>query len=178
MAVEKWNEEGRIWEPDHGLLNEEQIAQCARADEAETFRSPVPTQMVSNGEYMPVPQTKKQKQMEKRIKELAESASKKLGISRRRFLAGSGGMAASFLAMNEVFGKFFNVDPIEMFEPAAYAQSGAPRDLFVFDDQLHMVRGSQPTGGAELRALAQGPTSAPTFSSNPFNPKGLPDERG
>src|SRR3989454_8705562 len=35
MAVEKWNEEGRIWEADHGLLNEEQIAQCARADEAE-----------------------------------------------------------------------------------------------------------------------------------------------
>ena len=117
MAVEKWNEEGRIWEPDHGLLNEEQIAQCARADETETFRSPVPTQMISNGEYMPVPQTKKQKQMEERIKELAESASKTLGISRRRFLATSGGMAASFLAMNEVFGRFFNVDPIEMFEP-------------------------------------------------------------
>ena len=117
MAVEKWNEEGRIWEADYGLLTEEQIAQCARADEAETFRSPIPTRMVSNGEYMPVPQTKKQKQMEERIKELAESASKKLGISRRRFLATSGGMAASFLAMNEVFGRFFNVDPIEMFEP-------------------------------------------------------------
>src|SRR6266550_8767599 len=162
MAVEKWNEEGRIWEADHGLLNEDQIAQCARADEAETFQSPVPTQMVSNGEYMPVPQTKSQKQMEERIKELAESASKKLGISRRRFLAGSGGMAASFLAMNEVFGRFFNVDPIEMFEPVAYAQAGAPKNLFVFDDQLHMVRGSQTLGfqGA-LRAVAQGPSSAP-----------------
>ena len=134
--------------------------------------------MISNGEYMPVPQTEKQKHVEARIQERAESASKKLGIDRRRFLAGPGGMAASFLAMNEVFGKFFNVDPIEMFEPAAYAQSGAPRDLFVFDDQLHMVRGSQRMGGAELRALAQGPSSAPTFSSNPFNPKGLPDERG
>ena len=142
MAMEKWNEEGRIWEADHGLLNEQQIAQCARADETETFRSPFPTQMVSNGEYMPVPQTKKQKQLEERIKELAESASKKLGISRRRFLAGSGGMAASLLAMNEVFGRFFNVDPIEMFEPEAYAQSGTPRDLFVFDDQLHLVRGN------------------------------------
>src|SRR5207247_4624937 len=102
MAVEKWNEEGRIWEADHGLLNEDQIAQCARADETETFRSPVPTQMVSNGEYMPVPQTKKQKQMEKRINELAESASKKLGISRRRLVAGPGGMAASFLDMTEI----------------------------------------------------------------------------
>ncbi|OLC36388.1 MAG: hypothetical protein AUH28_05920 [Acidobacteria bacterium 13_1_40CM_56_16] len=175
MAQEKWNEEGRIWEPDHGLLNEEQIAQCARADETETFQSPVPTQMVSNGEYMPVPQTKSQKRMEERIKELAESASKKLGISRRRFLAGSGGMAASFLAMNEVFGRFFNVDPIEMFEPEAYAQSGTPRDLFIFDDQLHLVRGTMD-GPVGLRGLAQGPTSGGT--SNEYNPKGLPDEHG
>src|SRR2546426_8818716 len=42
----------------------------------------------------------------------------------------SGRMAAAFLAMNEVFGRFFSVSPIEMFEPEAYAQSGAPRDLF------------------------------------------------
>ncbi len=178
MAAGKWNEAERIWEADHGLLDEEQIARCARADEAEPFHSPVPTRMISNGEYMPVPQTEKQKEVEAGIQERAESASKKLGIDRRRFLAGPGGMAASFLAMNEVFGKFFDVDPVEMFEPAAFAQSGAPRDLFVFDDQLHMVRGSQRTGGAELRALAQGSSSAPTVSSNPFNPKGLPDEHG
>ena len=54
--------------------------------------------------------------------------------------------------MNEIFGHFFNVDVSEMFEPVAYAQSGAPRDLFIFDDQLHMVRGSQKAGGAGLRA--------------------------
>ena len=84
----------RVWEADHGLLDEEQVARCARADEAEPFRSPVPTRMISNGEYMPVPQTDKQKQVEARIQELAESASKKLGIDRRRFLAGPGGMAA------------------------------------------------------------------------------------
>ena len=29
-------------------------------------------------------------------------------------------MAASFIAMNEVFGKLFNVSHEEMFEPAAY----------------------------------------------------------
>jgi hypothetical protein len=141
--ADKWDEEGKVWEPDHGLLDEEQIAKCARADEAEPFRSPVPTRMVSNGEYMPAPQTEKQKRTEARIQELTESASKRLGIDRRRFLASTGGMAAAFLAMNEVFGRFFDVDPVEMFEPAAYAQSGAPRNLFVFDDQLHMVRGGE-----------------------------------
>jgi len=178
MAAEKWNEEGKVWEPDHGLLDEKQIAKCARADEADAFRSPVPTRMVSNGEYMPIPQTRQQKVVEARIQALAESAGKKLGIGRRRFLAGTGGMAASLIAMNEVFGRFFNVDPIEMFEPVAYAQSAAPRNLFVFDDQLHMVRGSQRAGGAGLRALSQGTSSAPNFKTNPYNPKGLPDERG
>jgi uncharacterized protein len=178
MPADKWNEEGKVWEADHGLLDEEQVAKCARADAADAFRSPIPTRMVSNGEYMPALQTPQQKQVEARIQELTESASKKLGMDRRRFLVSTGGTAAALLAMNEVFGRFFDVSPIEMFEPVAYAQSGAPRDLFVFDDQLHMVRGSQPAGGAGLRALAQGPSSAPTFKGNPYNPEGHPDEHG
>jgi uncharacterized protein len=178
MAARQWNEEGRVWEADHGLLDADQITKCARADEGDLFPSPVPTRMVSNGEYMPALQTDKQAQVEARIADLSESASRKLSIDCRRFLAGSGGMAAAFVAMNEVFGRFFDVDIVEMFEPTAYAQSGTPRDLFVFDDQLHMVRGSQRAGGAGLRALSQGPSSGPTFKANPFNPKNLPDERG
>src|SRR5262245_33440786 len=132
MNDSNWNEAGRIWEDDSAWLDEEQQAKCTRAHESDAFRSPVPTRMISNGEYMPVPQTKKQQQVEARIKELSESASKKLGMNRRRFLSSTGGMAAAFLAMNEVFGHFFDVSPIEMFEPEAYAQSGTPRDLFVF----------------------------------------------
>jgi hypothetical protein len=179
MPVERWNEEGKEWEDDHGLLSDEEIAKCARADEAEgPFRSPVPTRQVSNGEYMPILQTEEQQRVEARIQELADSSSKKLGISRRKFLASTGGMAAAFLAMNEIFGRFFDVSPIEMFEPEAFAATGVPRNLFVFDDQLHFVRGTRPTGGTSLRAIAQGPSSAPTFTSNPFNPAGLLDERG
>ncbi|HZN33417.1 MAG TPA: twin-arginine translocation signal domain-containing protein, partial [Pirellulaceae bacterium] len=98
MAAEKWDETGRVWEEDHGLLDEEQVAVCRRADVAEP-PSPVPTRMISNGEYMPAPQTRQQKQVESRVGELAEAASRKLGISRRQFLAGSGGMAAALLAM-------------------------------------------------------------------------------
>jgi predicted TIM-barrel fold metal-dependent hydrolase len=160
------------------LLDDDQVAQCARADESGLFPSPVPTRMISNGEYMPAPQTARQQNVEARIADLAESAGRKLGIDRRRFLAGTGGMAAAFIAMNEVFGRFFDVHPIEMFEPVVYAQASTPRDMFVFDDQLHMVRGSSRGGGAALRALAQGPSAGPRFQSNPYNPKGLPDERG
>ena len=116
-----------------------------------------------------------QAQVEARIAELAGSASQKLAVDRRRFLAGSGGMAAAFIAMNEVFGRFFDVDLVEMFEPVAYAQSGTPRDLFVFDDQLHMVRGSERSGGAGLRALAQGPSAAPAFQDESDTiPKSFP----
>ena len=156
-------------------LSDEQLAKCAPA-ETEKFQSPVPTRMVSNGEYMPILQTEKQKRVEARIQELADSAAKKLGVSRRKFLLSTGGMAAAFLAMNEVYGRFFNVSPIEMFEPAAYAATGVPRNLFVFDDQTHMVRSSM-LGPTVLRAIAQGPTT-PGFPRNPFNPTGLPDELG
>jgi hypothetical protein len=107
MPVEHWNEVGKSWDDDHGLLSEEQIARCARAEEAEPLRSPVPTRVVSNGEYMPPPQSAQQKSVEERIQQLAETASQRLGISRRRFLTGGAGMAAAFVAMNEVFGRFF-----------------------------------------------------------------------
>src|SRR5881409_2623733 len=133
-------------------LSDEQLAQCAPADETDASGMPIPTQIVSNGEYMPPPQSDKQKRVEARTLELADAAAKKLGLSRRQFLAGTGGTSA------------------------AWAATGAPANLFVFDDQTHAVRGSMP-GPTALRAVAQGPT-APGFTANPFNPDGLLDELG
>jgi predicted TIM-barrel fold metal-dependent hydrolase len=156
---------------DDSWFSNAQLAEVATADAVDTFRSPVPTQMVSNGEYMPYPQTEKQKQVEHRITELADTAAKDLGITRRRFLATSGGMAAAFLAMNDVFGPIFNVRQVDMYEPTAFAQTGAPADLFVVDTQLHTVRSSRNLDNLSLRSIAQGLAS-------PFNPAGLPDEVG
>src|SRR5436853_5566413 len=161
-------------------LSDTQLSRLERAEEADTLGAPVPTQVVSNGEYFPSAQTPAQREVEARIAEIAGAAAKTLGMSRRRFLATSGGMAASFLAMNEVFGRFFDVSPLELFAPA-HAQGGAlPKDLFVFDDQLHMIRESY-NGTLALRALAQGDGEASRkvgFDKNPFNPDGLPDEFG
>jgi predicted TIM-barrel fold metal-dependent hydrolase len=165
-------------------LSDEQLASVAPA-ETDVFQGPVPTRMTSNGEYMPHPQTDKQKRVERRIIELADKSSKRLGISRRQFLEGTGGLAASFLAMNEVFGQtFFNVSEVEMMEPAAFAEGGPPKDLFVFDDQTHIVRSSM-NGPNALRALAQGPgpvSAAGGYTTNPFNGVGGnaagPDELG
>jgi predicted TIM-barrel fold metal-dependent hydrolase len=154
-------------------LSDAQLDRCAPA-EAEPFQSPIPTRMVSNGEYMPHPQTDKQRRVEERVKELAASSAKKLGITRRQFLEGTGGLAASFLAMNEVYGANFKVSAAELFEPAAHDENGPPRDLFVLDDQTHIVRSSM-NGGNGLRALAQGPGSVSAgagFAYNPFNGAG------
>jgi hypothetical protein len=156
---------------DDSWFSEEQLEKLTPADHADTARMPIPTQMVSNGEYMPHPQTDKQKRVEARIHELAERASKRLGVTRRQFLASSGGMAASFLAMNEVFGRFFDVRPSDMFIPSAFAETGAPPNLFVFDTQLHTIRSSRNFDNLSLRAIAQGVSSG-------LNRDNLPDELG
>jgi hypothetical protein len=172
----KWDEtRGRSASDDH-LLTDDDLARCARADLG-TPRSAIPTQIVSNGEYAPPRQTARQQRVQARVDDLSAAAAKKLGVSRRAFLAGTGGIAASFVAMNEVFGPFFDVDPLSLLVPEAFAQTAPPRDLFVFDDQLHMVRGSRYSAAAPLRALAQGPSST-SFRSNPVNPQGRSDENG
>src|SRR5712691_4901075 len=122
-------------------LSDTQLGSLKRADEADPLGSPIPTQVVSNGEHFPFPQTREQRAVEARIAELAAEAAKRLGMSRRRFLASSAGMATAFIAMNEVFGRFFDVNPLEMLG-SAHAQGAVPKDLFVFDDQLHMIRES------------------------------------
>jgi hypothetical protein len=52
----------------------------------------IPTQIVSNGEYLPPTQSETQKRVERRILELADENGKKLGLSRRQFMATGCGM--------------------------------------------------------------------------------------
>jgi hypothetical protein len=42
----------------------DQLAGLKRADAADGLRSPIPLQMVSSGEYLPIPQTAPQKEIE------------------------------------------------------------------------------------------------------------------
>ncbi|HUH83134.1 MAG TPA: amidohydrolase family protein [Stellaceae bacterium] len=122
------------------LLSDEELARLIPADEA-AFPSPVPTQIVSNGEYVPLPQTRQQRQVEERIKEIAETQSRRLGIDRRQFLRSASGMAAAFLAMNEVFGPLFRVTEAEAAEPDVAAQRAKELSKqFIFDVQTHFVR--------------------------------------
>jgi uncharacterized protein len=122
------------------LLSDEELARVAPAEQA-AFHSPVPTQLVSNGEFSPLPQTERQSQVEHRIKDIADRMSRRLGMDRRQFLRTSSGMAAAFVALNEVFGPLFQVGAAEAAEPEAAAEraQGLSRQ-FILDDQVHFVR--------------------------------------
>jgi predicted TIM-barrel fold metal-dependent hydrolase len=103
-----------------------------------TSHSPLPTRIVSNEEFPPIPQTPGQARVERLIETTAEQVARRLGVSRREFLKTTGGMAAALLAMNSVFGRFFDVLDVEMAEAAAFAErTGEP--FFIFDVQTHYV---------------------------------------
>ncbi|HYG97770.1 MAG TPA: amidohydrolase family protein [Terriglobales bacterium] len=105
-------------------------------DEYEGRNLPLPTQVVSNEEFAPIAQTSRQQAVEQHILATAERNAKKLGTSRREFLRSACGMAASFAALNSVFGPFFTVNAAELLEVAAAA---AKEDFFIFDVQTHHV---------------------------------------
>jgi predicted TIM-barrel fold metal-dependent hydrolase len=103
-----------------------------------TTPAPIPTRLVSNEECPPLPQTPAQAQVERLVEAIGDRAGKRLGLSRRDFLRTSGGMAAALLAMNSVFGKFFDVLDVELVEASAFAErQGDP--YFIFDVQTHYV---------------------------------------
>ena len=64
----KWNESNRRWEADETLLTDAELAQCTRACDDDRYSTPIPTQIISNGEYMPLPQSEQQKRVELRVK--------------------------------------------------------------------------------------------------------------
>ena len=110
------------------------------ADELE-FASPIPTQIVSSDEYLPAPQTGKQREVEARLKELGSSLARRHGTSRRRFFQTAAGMAASYLVMNEVYGRLFSVARAETASPElADARADALKGQMIFDAHTHFIR--------------------------------------
>jgi len=122
------------------FLSDEMISGLLPA-ETSSFPSPVPTQIVSSDEYLPIAQTEKQRTVEARLKELSGALAKRQGLSRRRFFQTAAGMAASFVAMNQVFGRYFAASEAEAATPEladqlAAAQSGQ----FIIDGHTHFLR--------------------------------------
>ena len=117
--------------------------ELARVVGAETTASgtPLPTQIISNGEFNPLPQTARQRQVAGLINDYADRFGRRQGLDRRQFLRSAQGMAAGFLAYNAVFGPIWDVNEAEAAEPERAAQRAtALSGQFIFDDQTHMVR--------------------------------------
>ncbi len=104
--------------------------------------SPMPTQAVSNEEFIPMPQTTKQKEVEHLIGELSKERAKKLGIERRDFMRTSMGLATCFLASNLAYGKnYWDVDEVETWETAAIDEKWPKNEYFIVDVQGHFTNG-------------------------------------
>jgi predicted TIM-barrel fold metal-dependent hydrolase len=134
------------------FLNPEDFPLIERADKA--FASPIPTQVVSNGEFVPPKQSEQQRKVEARLKELADQLGAKQGLSRRQFLASSAGMSAAFLVMNEVYGSLFNVNRAEASTPElATERSAALSSQFIVDPHTHYIH-DNPRAGSPLQQFA------------------------
>src|SRR6516162_9331256 len=110
-------------------------------DRARGVESPMPTQVVSNEEFIPRPQNDDQKKVERLIGEMSEENAKRLGMDRRAYLASSMGLAAAFLAQNLVYGQYWDVDKKETLEPAMTEEKWPKGEHFIIDVQAHFTNG-------------------------------------
>ena len=123
-----------------GLLSDAELASLLPA-EMHAFAGPIPTQCVSSDEFMPVPQTLQQRRVEARLKDVGAELARRQGMTRRRFFGTAAGMAAAFLAMNEVYGALYDVTRVEAQTPEmAKERAGALAKQFVMDCHTHFLR--------------------------------------
>src|ERR671925_1402368 len=99
-----------------GWLDPAELRQLLPAETA-AFPAPIPTQSVSSDEFMPAPQTARQREFEARVKEYGTELARHQGLSRRAFFKTAAGMAAAFVAMNETYGRLYAVSSTEAATP-------------------------------------------------------------
>ena len=123
-----------------GLLSDKEIAELVPSEFVQ-HGTPIPTQIVASDEYYPDPQNKEQREVEARLLAMADEFGSKQGMDRRRFFQTAAGMAASFVAMNEVYGPLFATSPAEAATPAmAQERAAALKDQFIMDMHTHFLR--------------------------------------
>src|SRR3978361_2330247 len=104
-------------------------------------QTPTPTQIGASDEFYPDPQNERQREVEQRLLAMADDLGAKQGMDRRKFFQTAAGMAASFVAMNEVYGPLFDVTRAEAATPAmAQERAGALKDQFIMDMHTHFLR--------------------------------------
>ncbi len=136
-----------------GLLSDQELAQLTPAELC-PHRTPIPTQNVSSDEFYPAPQNEKQREVEARLLTMADELGSKRGLDRRRFFQTASGMAAAYLAMNEVYGGLFDVSKAEAATPdQAQARADGLKDQFIMDMHTHFLRDdTRLTGFVAMRS--------------------------
>ena len=123
-----------------GFLSEQERAELTPA-ELLPHETPIPTQHVSSDEFVPDPQNEKQREVEARLLAMGDELGSKQGLDRRGFFRTAAGMAASFVAMNEVYGPIFAASSAEAATPAmAQERADALKGQFIMDMHTHFLR--------------------------------------
>src|SRR5205807_1172472 len=121
-------------------LTEDELAALIPSELCQ-YQTPIPTQIVASDEFYPDPQNERQREVEARLLAMADDLGGKQGLNRRRFFQTAAGMAASFVAMNEVYGPLFDVTKAEAATPAmAQERANALKDQFIMDMHTHFLR--------------------------------------
>src|SRR6202051_4198633 len=111
-------------------LTEKELAELMPSELVQ-YETPIPTQIVSSDEFYPDPQNERQREVEARMLAMADELGGKQGLDRRRFFQTAAGMAAAFVAMNEVYGPVFGVSKAEAATPAmAQERADSLKDQF------------------------------------------------
>ena len=122
------------------LLSDDERARLVPA-ETLPFDSPIPTQIVASEEFVPMPQTPAQREVEARLTALGDRLAAHQGLTRRQFFRTAAGMAAAFVAMNEVYGPVFGVSSAEAATPElATARATDLSGQFILDGHTHFLR--------------------------------------
>src|SRR5260221_7397740 len=121
-------------------LTEEELAALMPSELCQ-YQTPIPTQIVASDEFYPDPQNERQREVEARLLAMADDLGGKQGLNRRRFFQTAAGMAASFVAMNEVYGPLFSASLAEAATPEmAEQRAAALGGQFVMDTHTHFLR--------------------------------------
>ncbi len=123
-----------------GFLSDDERSRLLPA-ETHAFPGPIPTQIVSSDEYYPQPQSRQQAEVEVRLKALGTELARREGMSRRKFFQTAAGMAAAFVVMNDVYGRFYDVSRAEAQDKDKAAERAkALSGQFIMDTHTHFLR--------------------------------------
>ena len=123
-----------------GQLSDDEIARLRPAEVAAPA-TPIPTQVVSSDEFYPIPQTRRQAEVEARLGALGDEYAAKHKMNRRNFFRTAAGMATAFVAMNEVYGPLYDATRAEAASIDRAAQRAqALEGQFIMDVHTHFLR--------------------------------------